>query len=72
MGIRVQVIFEGQTACIELQDESVEAWQLVRDAAEEVSGLGNYALRYEDEFGDLRLLTEDTLGDLIWVAEGLP
>lgn len=43
-------------------------WRQLRASAEEVSGLKSFSMLYEDEDGDLRVLSQETVEDLRWVA----
>lgn len=69
---RVEIEFAGQTRSVELQDASEATWQSICRCAEAVSGLKQYAIRYEDERGDLCRLSKETLEDLMWIARGSP
>jgi hypothetical protein len=81
MGPSIEVTFQGEAQMLELSlhqggdgDKGAEAsdqvWDRICALASELSGLGAYALNYEDEEGYPRALTQGTVEDLVWIAEG--
>mmetsp|Transcript_44043 Transcript_44043/g.140298 ORF Transcript_44043/g.140298 Transcript_44043/m.140298 type:complete len:204 (+) Transcript_44043:186-797(+) len=70
MGVQAQVEFEGRVQGVALPDDSAETWQRICAVARELSDLERFDLNYEDEDGYPRALSLETLGDLLWVAEG--
>lgn len=70
MPVRVHMEFDGLVRPLALRGDGAETWEELRDSAAELSGLEAFDMKYEDEEGYLQTLSEETLGDLIWVAEG--
>lgn len=58
--------FEGAQRVLALPGAT---WEQVTGAAQELSGLEECDLRYEDEEGYLRRLGPESMADLLWVAE---
>mmetsp|Transcript_85796 Transcript_85796/g.228023 ORF Transcript_85796/g.228023 Transcript_85796/m.228023 type:complete len:180 (-) Transcript_85796:127-666(-) len=70
MAARVHMEFDGQLRPLTLRGASADTWDELCSSAAELSGLESFDMKYEDEEGYLQTLSEETLGDLIWVAEG--
>jgi len=72
MGARANLTFSGRSQSVKLADHGVNTWRELCKCAETLCGMPTFVLKYEDEEGDLRVLTEETLEDAAWVAFGLP
>eukprot|EP00406_Dinophysis_acuminata_P016734 CAMPEP_0179334988 /NCGR_PEP_ID=MMETSP0797-20121207/66241_1 /TAXON_ID=47934 /ORGANISM="Dinophysis acuminata, Strain DAEP01" /LENGTH=179 /DNA_ID=CAMNT_0021048321 /DNA_START=19 /DNA_END=558 /DNA_ORIENTATION=- len=70
MAIHVEIAYDSCSRKVRLDDADAGTWRHLCHSVEEVSALQSYQVNYEDEDGDVRMLTEATFEDMFWIAAG--